>query len=246
MSLINKSFVDKNKYNIKCPYNMKPKGIAIHNTYNDASALNETTYMKNNNNQVSFHIAVDDKEAIQVIPFDRNAWAAGDGSKGDGNRNYIHLEICYSKSGGEKFKKAEILASKVVVEIINTFGFTIDNIKAHREFSGKNCPHRTNMNEFKKLIEKEVNNSTKKHYTNAVLYNDDVDKVAAEIIGWNKKDCIVKDIDDHIKWEATNLFVIGGPAEIKLKNKYPDENYTSIKGKDRYDTIRKSLEFVGK
>lgn len=168
MSLIKQSLVSENKYSIKCPYSMKPKGIAIHNTYNDASALNETTYMKNNSNQVSFHIAVDDKEAIQVISFNRNAWAAGDGSKGDGNRNYIHLEICYSKSGGDRFKKAEILASKVVVEIMKMFNFNINNIKAHRDFSGKDCPHRTNINEFKKLVEKELNNNVKETNINKI------------------------------------------------------------------------------
>ena len=73
MALI-KSLVSKEKYNIKCPYSMTPKGICIHNTGNDASAKNEANYMKSNNNEVSFHIVVDDVEAIQCIPFDRNSW----------------------------------------------------------------------------------------------------------------------------------------------------------------------------
>ena len=29
-------------------------------------------------------------------------------------------------------------------------------MKAHRDFSGKNCPHRTNMTTFKQMVEKEL------------------------------------------------------------------------------------------
>ena len=47
---------------------MNAEFITVHNTYNDASAENEIAYMIRNNNEVSFHIAVDDKEAVQGIP----------------------------------------------------------------------------------------------------------------------------------------------------------------------------------
>ena len=137
MSLIKQDLVSSNKYNIKCPYTMDPIGIAIHNTYNDASAKNEISYMKSNNNKVSYHIAVDDKETIQGLPLNRSAYACGDGN-GQGNRKHISIEICYSKK----------------------YGWGIDRVKAHRDFANKNCPHRTNMIEFKKLVEKELNGSS--------------------------------------------------------------------------------------
>lgn len=54
---------------------MNPEFIIIHNTYNDAPAENEIAYMIRNNNEVSFHIAVDNKEAVQGLPLARNAWA---------------------------------------------------------------------------------------------------------------------------------------------------------------------------
>lgn len=155
MSLIKQSLVSSSKYNIKCPYAMKPIGIAIHNTYNDSSAANEINYMKSNNNQVSFHIAVDDKEAIQGLPLDRNSWSCGDGN-GQGNRKHISIEICYSKSGGTRFTNAEKLAAKVVAELLKRYGWGIDKVKAHRDFAKKNCPHRTNMTEFKKMVEAEL------------------------------------------------------------------------------------------
>ncbi|MGQ7148222.1 peptidoglycan recognition protein family protein, partial [Escherichia sp. SS-MK2] len=76
---------------------MNPEFITVHNTYNDATAENEVSYMIRNDNQVSFHIAVDDKEAVQGIPLERNAWHTGDGN-GNGNRKSIGVEICYSLS----------------------------------------------------------------------------------------------------------------------------------------------------
>lgn len=148
--MIKEMFLSQDKLNLKAPYSMVPKGICIHNTYNDAPAINERNNVNRpeNMDKTSFHIAVDDKEAIQLIPFNRNAFHAGDGANGNGNRNYIAVEICYSLSGGARFEAAEARAVDVVVDLCKQFGFTPENIKPHRYFSGKNCPHRTNINSF--------------------------------------------------------------------------------------------------
>ena len=179
MSIIKQSLVSSSKYNIKCPYSMKPVGIAIHNTYNNASAQNEISYMKSNNNQVSFHIAVDDKEAIQGLPLDRNSWSCGDGANGQGNRKHISIEICYSKSGGVRFTNAEKLAAKVVAELLKKYNWGIDKVKAHRDFANKNCPHRTNMTEFKKLVQAELNNQVVSNNPYIVRVTTDVLNVRA-------------------------------------------------------------------
>ena len=80
------------KVKIKCPYAMTPTRIVIHNTANDASAENEIAYMHRNSNQTSFHFAVDDKEIVQGIDLNRNAWHASDGN-GKGNREGMEEEI---------------------------------------------------------------------------------------------------------------------------------------------------------
>lgn len=138
---IRKKLVVPSKYGTKCPYTMKPKYITVHNTYNDAPAENEVNYMITNNNEVSFHVAVDDKQAIQGIPWERNAWACGDGN-GPGNRESISVEICYSKSGGDRYYKAENNAVDVVRQLMSMYNIPIENVRTHQSWSGKYCPHR--------------------------------------------------------------------------------------------------------
>lgn len=187
--------ISSSKYGVKCPYTMTPKGICIHNTANDASARNEISYMQSNNNEVSFHIAVDDQEAIQGLPLDRNAWHAGDGGNGQGNRNYIAVEICYSKSGGSRFEAAEKRAAKEVAALLKKYGWGTDKIKDHRSFSGKNCPHRTNMNNFIKLVQSELTGSsaTSPGATGSVTVGSKVKVIGThyatgqEVPGWVKQ-----------------------------------------------------------
>ncbi|MED2033528.1 N-acetylmuramoyl-L-alanine amidase [Bacillus thuringiensis] len=138
---IRKKLVDPSKYGTKCPYTMNPEFITVHNTYNDATAENEVAYMIRNDNQVSFHIAVDDKEAVQGIPLERNAWHTGDGN-GNGNRKSIGVEICYSLSGGDRYYKAEDNASIVVAQLMKQYNIPISKVRTHQSWSGKYCPHR--------------------------------------------------------------------------------------------------------
>ena len=93
MVRIKKNFVAESKYDLKCPYEMVPQYVVIHNTANNATAQNEIAYMKRNRKEVSFHYAVDHKEIVQAIPESRNAWHAGDGGNGKGNRYGIAIEI---------------------------------------------------------------------------------------------------------------------------------------------------------
>ena len=131
----------KDKLSIKCPNTMTPTRIVIHNTANDASAANEITYMHKNTNQTSFHFAVDDKEIVQGIELNRNAWHASDGN-GKGNREGIAIEICYSKSGGEKWLKAVENAAELTAKLLKDNGWGIDKVTKHADYTNKHCPHR--------------------------------------------------------------------------------------------------------
>ena len=135
-----KNLVDKSKYSIKCPYEMKATRIVVHETANDAPAKNEVSYMKSNNEQKSFHYAVDDIEVVQGIPEDRNAWHSGDGANGKGNREGLSIEICYSKSGGERWKKAIDNAATFIAQKLKKNGWGVDKVTKHKDYSGKNYP----------------------------------------------------------------------------------------------------------
>lgn len=129
------------KIGIKCPYAMTPTRIVIHNTANDASAENEIAYMLSNNKETSFHFAVDDKEIVQGIDLNRNAWHASDGN-GKGNREGIAIEICYSKSGGGRWLKALENAAELTAKLLKDYGWGIDRVTKHQDYSDKHCPHR--------------------------------------------------------------------------------------------------------
>lgn len=137
-----KRYLNQSKYSLKAPYSMKPKFVVIHNTANDASADNEVKYMQSNGNATSFHVAVDDKEAIIGIPYNRNAWACGDGANGNGNRNGVSVEICYSKSGGQRYKDAEANAIEFVAKLLIELGLDGNDVYYHQDMNGKYCPHR--------------------------------------------------------------------------------------------------------
>lgn len=159
---IRQMLVSSSKYYCKCPNIINPTRIVVHNTYNDASANNEVSYMINNTNEVSYHIAVDDKEAVQGIPFNRNTWNAGDGL-GKGNMEGISIEICYSKSGGDRFIKAEQNAAKLIAQLLKERGWGIDRVTKHQDYSNKYCPHRTldmGWQRFLNMVQAEMNGTS--------------------------------------------------------------------------------------
>lgn len=179
---IRQMLVSPSKYQYKCPYSMNATRIVVHNTANDASANNEIKYMISNNNQVSFHIAVDDKEAVQGIPFNRNTWHAGDGN-GKGNREGLSIEICYSKSGGNRFIQAEKNAAKLIAQLLRERGWGIDKVTKHQDYSRKYCPHRTldmGWERFLNMIRAELGQAPKT--SNNPTTTSNIDQLARDVI----------------------------------------------------------------
>ena len=128
-----------------------------------------------NNNKTSFHVAVDNERVVTAIPFNRNAWHAGDG-RGNGNMKSIGIEICYSKSGGDKFMQTERLAAEYVAYLLKQYGWGIDRVKKHQDWSGKYCPHRTldmGWNRFLDMVSEYLGGQTPIY--NNVINNDGSD-----------------------------------------------------------------------
>ncbi|UZQ86322.1 N-acetylmuramoyl-L-alanine amidase [Thermoclostridium stercorarium] len=126
-------------YNRRPGYSMTPDYITIHSTGNPTStARNERAWLTNPNNNVtaSWHIVVDEKEAIEAIPLNEVAWHAGDGGNGTGNRKSIGIEICES---GDRQKTLQN-AAELVAKLLKERGWGVDRLRRHYDWSGKICP----------------------------------------------------------------------------------------------------------
>lgn len=140
MYTFKQNLVSKDKYYCKCPYSMLVEYITIHDTQNNAPAKNEIAYMINNNNYVSYHLCVDEKECIQGLPFNRNGFHAGDG-QGKGNRCSIGIEIARATHKDKSlYYEAEENAVYVVARLLYKFGLGVEDLRRHKDWSGKNCP----------------------------------------------------------------------------------------------------------
>lgn len=106
----------------------KKIGITVHQTgapgvgQNARAMANYQRNMSNPNNweQKSWHIQVDDHEAIQSFPTNVGCWASSDG-RGDGNMNTIQIESCINADGNYN-KGIENLA-KLIAAICYVEGF---------------------------------------------------------------------------------------------------------------------------
>ena len=195
-----KKIVPENKWGIKCPYEMTPTRIVVHNTANDASARNEIAYMTNNDYETSFHYAVDDKEIVQGIEENRNGWHASD-SNGKGNREGIAIEICYSLSGGDRFIKAEQNAIDLIVDILKRYGWGIDRVTKHQDYCGKYCPHRTldmGWNRFINMIKAKLEDKPEPSSNVVNCYY----KVRTQKHQWLPE---VKNLDDYAGYENSPI-----------------------------------------
>lgn len=160
---IRENLLSPSKYDLKVPVESCAKDmkyIVVHNTANDASAANEVAYMIRNDSSTSFNAAVDDKEIVIAIPLSRGAFAAG---QRDGNAHGIHIEICYSLSGGTRFDKAEKNAAEYIAKLLTERKWDISHVKKHQDFDGKYCPHRTldkGWQRFLNMVESYMTGST--------------------------------------------------------------------------------------
>jgi len=168
-------------------YAMQPTTITIHNTGNPSStARNERNWLTNpsNDRTASYHIVVDEREAIECLPLTENAWHAGDGSGvKSGNRTSIGVEICESGN----YAKTLDNAAAVVADLLRARGWGTDRLRRHFDWSGKICPRLmydngkwTGWAAFKKLVEERLHPKPKEENevtTNVTLAAADANKI---------------------------------------------------------------------
>ncbi|MCG7407677.1 N-acetylmuramoyl-L-alanine amidase [Paenibacillus sp. ACRRX] len=159
---------------------MTPTTITIHNTGNPTStAKNERAWLTNpsNSRTASYHIVVDEREAIECLPLNEVAWHAGDGN-GDGNRKSIGIEICESGDYAKTLDNAADLVAKMLQER----GWGVDRLRRHYDWSGKICPRLmydngkwTGWTKFKAEVEKRMKTADKSDVAKLIVNGKRVD-----------------------------------------------------------------------
>lgn len=156
---LSQMWLSESKYGLKASYPMTPQGIVVHNTAGASSARAEATNMLNNNSAVSYHVIADESEVIELVPFSRNCWHAGDGSNGFANRNLIGIEIARSMDySDDKYDRAEANAVEYIAWVCVQYGWTSANLHQHNWYSSTACPHRLkdHWNTFKRKVDERI------------------------------------------------------------------------------------------
>ena len=134
--------------NRKRPANaMNWEYITVHNTGNPKSnAYGERGWLTNKYNlssSTSYHLVVDENTAIECIPLWENAWHAGDGVEGTGNRKSVGIEVCESGDLQKTIANVQYLIAYMINEKSKRDGkyYTAKQlVRKHQDWSNKYCP----------------------------------------------------------------------------------------------------------
>lgn len=114
------------------------ESITIHETANTsegADAEAHSDYLSTTSDEVSWHYTVDDHQIYQHLPDNEEAWHSGDR---EGNHSSIGIELCVNADGN--FDQTMENAAKLTAFLLKEYDLTIDDVKLHYDFNGKDCP----------------------------------------------------------------------------------------------------------
>ncbi|GKV64666.1 N-acetylmuramoyl-L-alanine amidase family protein [Sporosarcina sp. NCCP-2331] len=117
--------------------------ITIHETGNTAKGADANAHANlqanGNSRQASWHITVDDKQAIRSFLDTSVCWHAGASyPQTSGNPRSIGIEICVNSDGD--FTTAVKNAASVTAQLMLLHNIPIGRVVQHNHWSGKNCP----------------------------------------------------------------------------------------------------------
>lgn len=114
--------------------------ITIHETANSgkgADAAAHAKYVKSLKERTSWHYTVDDGSIYQHLPDEEKSYHT---SSSIANESSIAVELCVNSDGD--FQKTVDNAVWLVHELMKKHGIPAENIRSHRDWTGKNCPEK--------------------------------------------------------------------------------------------------------
>lgn len=128
-------------------FNNQKKTITVHQTGNTSKGADAKAHaklqLKGNSRNASWHYQVDNLEIIQSFEDDAQCFHAGDG-RGPGNLNSIAVELCINSDGD--YKKTLENGAELVRYLMDKYNLSINDVKQHYNWSGKNCPAQIRAN----------------------------------------------------------------------------------------------------
>lgn len=116
-------------------------GVVVHETGNTSRGANAAAHANlqtnGNSRDASWHITVDEKEAVQSYPDTAQCWHAGNR---EANTTRLAVEICVNEDGD--YDAAFRNAAEVVRMKRIEHGWSRNNVEQHFDHSGKDCPAR--------------------------------------------------------------------------------------------------------
>lgn len=146
--MIIKKIIPSSQNDVKCPYQISPKGISVHNNGNkNSTALNENTNLSWTRDERSFHYVSDKNGTIQNIDDTRNSWANSDFNKGWKSKEFLNWEICELD-----YLESEKMAIKDIAIKLKEYNWGVDKVKNHSTFDKTSgCPSIT-LNHWETFI----------------------------------------------------------------------------------------------
>ncbi|PBN42745.1 N-acetylmuramoyl-L-alanine amidase [Sphingobium sp. D43FB] len=137
-----------------------PSSITLHNPGNTGRTADADRHSKMVRNKgyhegsngakiwVSWHYTVDDQCVIKQLPINEMAYHA---KKGNGTS--IAIEVCMN--AGIDQAAANARAARLVAALLYDFGWDVNALKTHKDWTGKNCPQLllSDWAAFKKNVE---------------------------------------------------------------------------------------------
>lgn len=134
---------------------MRATTVTVHNSGNPDSTARDNRDLFHNHPEAkaSTHYVVDDSQTIRCIPEDEVSWHAGPSA----NTSSISVEVCEFTDPVRQQHTNENAAT-LIADILSRYGWGLDKIKTHQDWTGRQCPRKllSIWNEFLEMVNQKL------------------------------------------------------------------------------------------